>query len=201
MNHHQRTGIRVLSVGAAACALLALGACVPPPPTDTDQDGYAADVDCNDANSAINPGATDIPNNGIDENCDGADLIVLGGDPRVTVTWDSDDDLDLAVTDPSGETIWYQHTTSASGGVLDRDDNVAQCGADPEPGGVENIAWPTGAPTGVYTVNLTQYDNCTAGTPANYTISVYRGGVLQTTQSGVADSADGTVVKTFTFTI
>jgi len=40
-------------------------------PVDGDGDGWDEDSDCNDANAAINPGASENCNNGVDDDCDG----------------------------------------------------------------------------------------------------------------------------------
>jgi hypothetical protein len=173
------------------------------PDLDADDDGYLVPDDCNDDDAAINPGVPDIPNNGIDENCDGADLHVATGPVRVTLVWDNADDLDLWVTEPGGETVSWRTTNVPSGGYLDRDDNVGRCGGDPEAGGVENTVWDP-APSGTYTVQLSNYNDCAVGTPASYTIQVFVGGELVHTQTGTTDSASGqgdTFVDSFTFDV
>ena len=51
------------------------------PPVDSDRDGYSTVLDCDDTDPAVNPGATEIPYNGVDDDCD----------PN---TWDDDLDAD-----------------------------------------------------------------------------------------------------------
>ena len=78
---------RVLAL-LALSLLLPLTGCTG---TDEDGDGHSPPEDCDDGNSAIYPGADELPGDAIDSDCDGALDPVAGDD-------DDDDDGD---TDPS----------------------------------------------------------------------------------------------------
>ncbi len=81
------------------------------------------------------------------------------GDVQVTLRWRTKDDLDLAVKDPSGQTVFFRQPKSPSGGELDVDSNADCVNTNTSP--VENVFWPTGgAPTGRYQVQVVLYRAC-----------------------------------------
>ncbi|MEP0913215.1 hypothetical protein NDI45_20090 [Leptolyngbya sp. GB1-A1] len=96
------------------------------------------------------------------------------GDIQVTLRWASSDDLDLAVTDPSGNTVTYSNPRVASGGQLDVDAN-AGCG-EITPTPIENIFWlPGQAAQGEYSIAVNLYQRCGSGSeaiPFNLTLLV-----------------------------
>lgn len=100
------------------------------------------------------------------------------GDIQVTLTWESTNDLDLWVTDPAGETIFFRHAASQSGGQLDVDANADCIILTPHP--VENIFWPSGAaPEGEYVVAVQYYKQCESDAVTAYKISLLVNGTVK----------------------
>lgn len=120
------------------------------------------------------------------------------GDVRVTLVWRSTADIDLHVIDPNGEEIYYNHTTSASGGQLDVDD---QCDEGIAHGGPENIFWPAGgAPRGEYQVLVVYYEECSdpGEGPAGWTVTTLVDGQSKTYSGTISPDDAAQSVATFT---
>ena len=93
------------------------------------------------------------------------------GDVQITLRWDSLNDLDLVVTDPDGEEIFYNHRLAVSGGRLDIDSN-AQCKKNVTSSPVENIFWPRNAALpGKYRVEVLYFQQC-GGAPLTEAFTV-----------------------------
>jgi hypothetical protein len=112
--------------------------------------------------------------NGIDDNCNGVIDEGCGyqsGAIQITAAWNSASDIDLHVTDPMGEHIYYGDRQSNSGGVLDHDANA---GCSVQPPTVENVYWSTPAPPrGTYQVRVHAFSMCGSyQTPVTLSISV-----------------------------
>lgn len=102
------------------------------------------------------------------------------GDIQVTLRWATTDDLDLAVTDPSGDTVAYYNPAIASGGQLDVDANAGCAEQNSSP--IENIFWPPAqAPQGSYTVTVNLYTACqTATDTIPFTLTLLVQGTTET---------------------
>ena len=100
--------------------------------------------------------------------------------------WQGEDDIDLYVTCPAGETISYSNREGC-GGYYDLDANVAQVAAIPDP--VENIVFENAA-LGLYKVRAHLRDNRTDGTKT-VTLHVLRDGGPSRSYTGTIDPETG----------
>ena len=112
---------------------------------------------------------------------------------QVTLLWQSSDDLDLHVNDPTNFELYYSSarapSKSASGGQLDHDD-IPGCGTAPTTH-VENVFWPSGgAPAGSYQAWVNNYTSC--GTPASFELRIRARGQIVYDQTGSLGASSGT---------
>ena len=118
------------------------------------------------------------------------------GDVQITLTWNSTNDLDLWVTDPSGKDIYYLNPSSVSGGLLDVDANAGCQGVTTQP--VENIYWPAGvAPHGRYVVRVQYFKQCEVSAPIAYTVRILVDGQTTDVQDTIRSEGDWQDVKVF----
>ena len=126
---------------------------------------------------------------------------VLGTGPiQVTLSWNTIDDLDLYVTDPTQQTVFFNNRIVPSGGRLDVDAN-ADCVAVTQ-NAVENVFWASTPPSGTYLIEVILSQRCSQSTstdPIPFTVTVRKSGNVAQTFSGLATSPGLAGRFTFSF--
>jgi hypothetical protein len=110
---------------------------------------------------------------------------VGSGDVQVSLTWDTQSDIDLWLTEPNGNKIYYANKTSSTGGELDFDNTVAY--------GPENIFYNNEAPSGTYKVEVDYF----SGSPETHYNIVVKNGSVFNTYEGVINSNETKTIVTF----
>lgn len=114
----------------------------------------------------------------------------------------SDDDLDLSVTEPNGVEVNYTHPLLKCGRLNDGDKNIDGCERKKEER--EKVecfrSCPNGLQTGQYTATLRHVTNCGEGI-TSYSIRVLINGRVVKSHSGFSNEDMSHVVATLTFNI
>ncbi|MFS8900279.1 right-handed parallel beta-helix repeat-containing protein, partial [Synechococcus sp. H60.2] len=117
---------------------------------------------------------------------------------QITLTWKTIDDLNLFVTDPTQQTVFFLKPSIPSGGTLEADANRECVEVTTSP--VENVFWASAPPTGSYVVAVELFKRCSKGTdPIPFTVTVRKSGSAAQTFSGAATSPGSAGRFTFSF--
>lgn len=117
-------------------------------------------------------------------------LDVGTGDVQVSLTWDTETDVDLWLTEPNSNKIWYANKQSSTGGELDFDNTSGY--------GPENIFYQNTAPSGTYKVEVNYFSRRNVTTGTNYNVVVKNGSQITSYDGTLTVSSQTDVVTTFT---
>jgi len=96
------------------------------------------------------------------------------GDMEFTLTWDQQADLDLHVSDPFSESLYYVQQQNATGGVFRQD---AGCGGSSQ---TERAVYPRGtAASGTYSVFVHYFRSCNGTGEVRWTLNIVSDGKTQ----------------------
>ncbi|MFC1741454.1 MopE-related protein [Nanoarchaeota archaeon] len=164
------------------------------PSVDSDGDGYDNDVDCDDTDDSIYPGAVEIAGDEIDQNCDGLETCYLDADddgyrPDISSTVAS---ADLDCIDP-GEAVSSDPTTDCNDGdgtINPVADEVWYNGVDNDCDGSNDYDQDEDGYVGA------AYDGMAGGTAPNTddcndNASSINPGAVEIVDNGIDDNCDG----------
>ena len=165
-------------------------------PYDVDGDGFLCDVDCDDSNPHVYPGAQEICGNGIDDNCDG--VIDENDLPEITSITLPSEPLPLGTLITASATYSDANDQNAHTARWDwGDGTVSELGAgeiDQENNTLSSTH--TYSQTGVYTVSLSITDTCGAqiSQTCNTYVVIYDPTASQVSGQGCIESPAGAYV-------
>jgi hypothetical protein len=152
--------------------------------------GYSSNnLDCNDQNSGIKPGAAEIPYNHIDEDCNGYDLADVDGDGYCKKDY-LIQNIFLQCANETGS--WGRDCNDQNSSIyygapegFNKIDTNCMAEAPVLISNISDLSWNEDEPGSV--INLSEYFKSKDGNQITYSAYIYGGGILMNMQNGIAN--------------